>query len=79
MVQIVIAALEKGMAVANLTLEESLTLLNARNQKCMAAIAKNGNGVDVIANFVALQVNGNNSATKKKMNNRCHRFVHACL
>ena len=29
MVQIVIAALSKGMAVANLTLEESLTLLNA--------------------------------------------------
>ena len=29
MVQIVIAALAKGMAVANLTLEESLTLLNA--------------------------------------------------
>ena len=28
MVQIVIAALAKGMAVANLTLEESLTLLN---------------------------------------------------
>ena len=29
MVQIVIAALAKGMAVANLTLEESLMLLNA--------------------------------------------------
>ena len=29
MVQIVIAALAKGMAVANLTLEESLTLLDA--------------------------------------------------
>ena len=29
MVQIVIAALAKGMAVANLTLEECLTLLNA--------------------------------------------------
>ena len=29
MVQIVIAALAKGMAVSNLTLEESLTLLNA--------------------------------------------------
>ena len=29
MVQIVIAALAKGMAVANLMLEESLTLLNA--------------------------------------------------
>ena len=29
MVQIVIAPLAKGMAVANLTLEESLTLLNA--------------------------------------------------
>ena len=29
MVQIVIAALVKGMAVANLMLEESLTLLNA--------------------------------------------------
>ena len=29
MVQIVIAALTKGMAVANLMLEESLTLLNA--------------------------------------------------
>ena len=29
MVQIVIAALAKGMAVANLTLEESITLLNA--------------------------------------------------
>ena len=29
MVQIVIAALAKGMAVANLTLEEPLTLLNA--------------------------------------------------
>ena len=29
MVQIVIAALAKGMAVANLTLEKSLTLLNA--------------------------------------------------
>ena len=29
MVEIVIAALAKGMAVANLTLEESLTLLNA--------------------------------------------------
>ena len=28
MVQIVIAALAKGMALANLTLEESLTLLN---------------------------------------------------
>ena len=74
MVQIVIAALAKGMAVANLTLEESLTLLNARNQKRMAAIVKNGNGVDVITNFVTLQVNGNNSATKKKMNNHCHRF-----
>ena len=30
MVQIVIAALAKGMAVANLTLEESLALLNAK-------------------------------------------------
>ena len=29
MVQIVMAALAKGMVVANLTLEESLTLLNA--------------------------------------------------
>ena len=29
MVEIVIAALAKGMAMANLTLEESLTLLNA--------------------------------------------------
>ena len=29
MIQIVIAALAKGMAVANLTLKESLTLLNA--------------------------------------------------
>ena len=30
MVQIVIAALAKGMATANLTFEESLTLLNAK-------------------------------------------------
>ena len=79
MVQIVIADLAKGMAAANLTLEESLMLLNARNQKRMAAIVKNCNSMDVVVKFVALQVNGNNSATKKKMNNRCHRFVHACL
>ena len=45
----------------------------------MAAIVKNRNGIEVIAKFVALQVNENNSATKKKMKNRCHRFVHACL
>ena len=45
----------------------------------MPAIVKNRNGVEVIAKFVALQVNGNNFATKWKMNNRCHRFVHACL
>ena len=54
-------------------------LLNARNQKRMAAIVKNCNDLDVIAKFVALQVNGNNSATEKKINNRYHRFVHACL
>ena len=33
----------------------------------MAAIVKNRNGVEVTAKFVALQVNGNNSATKRKM------------
>jgi len=45
----------------------------------MAAIVENRNGVEVIAKFVALQVNWNISATKRKMNNRCHWFVHACL
>ena len=45
----------------------------------MAAIVEIRNGVEDIAKFVALQINGNNSATKKKIENRCHRFVHACL
>ena len=45
----------------------------------MAAIVKNRNGIEDIAKFVALQVNGNNSAAKRKIKNRCHRFVHACL
>ena len=43
----------------------------------MAVMVGNCNGVEVIAKFVALQVNRHNSATKKKMNNQCHRFVHA--
>ena len=33
----------------------------------MVAIVKNRNGVEVIAKFVALQVNVNNSATKRKI------------
>ena len=43
----------------------------------MAVFVKNRNGVKVIAKFVALQVNGNNSATKKKMKNRCQNFPEA--
>ena len=45
----------------------------------MAAIVENRNGMKVMAKLVALRVNGNNSATKRKVNNHCHRFVHACL
>ena len=55
------------------------SIAHSHAQKRMAAIVKNRNGVEVIAKFVALQVNGNNSATKKEMKNGCHRFVHACL
>ena len=45
----------------------------------MAAIVENHNGVEVIAKFVALQVNRNNSAIRMKMTHCCLRFVHACL
>ena len=41
----------------------------------MAMIVENRNGVEVIAKFVALQVNGNNSATKRKKPLACRLHI----